>query len=89
MLELYEQRFGAFDAIQPGDLETIAQPLDYLGVNFYRPNVVMADDDGSVLGIRDVPLDGETDRDGLADRPVGADRAARPHCERLRRASRS
>ncbi len=60
LLELYEERFGAFDAVQPGDLETIAQPLDFLGVNFYRPNVVMADADGSVLGIRDVPLDGET-----------------------------
>ena len=60
MLELYEQRFGSFDAAQPGDLETIAQPLDFLGVNFYRPNVVTADDDGSVLGLRDVPLDGET-----------------------------
>jgi beta-glucosidase len=59
MLELYEQRFGSLDAIQPGDLETIAQPIDYLGVNFYRPNVVMAQDDGSVLGMSDVPLDGD------------------------------
>jgi beta-glucosidase len=60
MLELYEQRFGALDAIREGDLETIAQPLDFLGVNFYRPNVVLAQQDGSVLGIRDVPLDGDT-----------------------------
>ena len=60
MLEFYEQRFGPLDAIQPGDLETIAQPLDFLGVNFYRPNVVTAEENGSVLGLRDVPLDGET-----------------------------
>jgi beta-glucosidase len=60
MLELYEGRFGPFDAVQDGDLETIAQPLDFLGVNFYRPNMVLAQDDGSVLGIRDVPLDGDT-----------------------------
>lgn len=60
MLDFYEQLFGPLDAIQPGDLETIAQPLDFLGVNFYRPNVVIAGDDGSVLGIRDVPLDAET-----------------------------
>jgi beta-glucosidase len=60
MLEFYEQRFGPFDAIQEGDLKTIAQPLDFLGVNFYRPNVVTADDNGSVLGLRDVPLDAET-----------------------------
>ena len=59
MLELYEQRFGALDAIQPGDLETIAQPIDYLGVNFYRPNVVMAQDDGSLMGMSDVPLDAD------------------------------
>jgi beta-glucosidase len=60
MLELYERRFGPFDAVQEGDLEAIAQPLDFLGVNFYRPNMVLAQDDGSVLGIRDVPLDGDT-----------------------------
>jgi beta-glucosidase len=60
MVELYESRFGPLDAVQDGDLETIAQPLDFLGVNFYRPNVVLANDDGSVLGIRDVPLDGDT-----------------------------
>jgi len=60
VVELYEQRFGELEAVRDGDLETIAQPLDYLGVNFYRPNVVLAHDDGSVLGIRDVPLDGDT-----------------------------
>jgi beta-glucosidase len=60
MLELYEARFGRLDAIRPGDLATIAQPLDYLGVNFYRPNLVTSRDDGSVLGTRDVPLDADT-----------------------------
>jgi beta-glucosidase len=55
ILELYEERFGPLDAIRPGDLETIAQPLDYLGVNFYRPNLVEAADDGSVLGLAEVP----------------------------------
>ena len=57
LLELYERRFGPLDAIHPGDLETIAQPLDYLGVNFYRPNLVAARDDGSVLGLGEVPQD--------------------------------
>jgi beta-glucosidase len=60
MLALYEERTGPLDAIRDGDLETIAQPLDYLGVNFYRPNVVLAADDGSILGLRDVPLDADT-----------------------------
>ena len=59
MLALYAERFGVLDAIRPGDLETIAQPIDYLGVNFYRPNVVVADDGEPVLRLRDVPLDGD------------------------------
>jgi beta-glucosidase len=60
MLELYEKRFGPLEAIQADDLGTIAQPIDYLGVNFYRPNLVMARDDDSVLGLVDVPLDADT-----------------------------
>ncbi len=58
-LELYEQRFGPLDAIQDGDLELISQPIDFLGINFYRPNIVAANDDGSVLAIRDVDPDVE------------------------------
>ena len=59
MLELYEQRVGPFDALHDGDLETIAQPIDFLGVNFYRPNLVAADDAGGVLGLREVEREGE------------------------------
>ena len=57
MVDLYEAHVGELDAIQPGDLETIAQPLDYLGVNFYRPNLVRATDDGTVLALAEVPTD--------------------------------
>jgi beta-glucosidase len=53
MVELYERRVGPLDAAQEGDLDTIAQPLDFLGVNFYRPNLVAADDE-SVIGTREV-----------------------------------
>jgi beta-glucosidase len=53
MVELYERRVGPLDADQEGDLDTIAQPLDFLGVNFYRPNLVAADDE-SVIGTREV-----------------------------------
>jgi beta-glucosidase len=60
LLELYERRFGPLDAIRPGDLDTIAQPLDYLGVNFYRPNLVAARDDGSVLRLGEVPQEAAT-----------------------------
>jgi beta-glucosidase len=54
MLDWYEQRFGPLDAIREGDLETIAQPLDFLGVNFYTPHLVAADDGDPLLGARDV-----------------------------------
>ena len=58
MVELYEQQVGPLDAVRDGDLETIAQPLDFLGVNFYRPNLVAAGD-SPVLGAREVEQDAE------------------------------
>jgi beta-glucosidase len=60
LLELYESRFGSLDAIRDGDLELIAQPLDFLGVNFYRPNLVEAFDGDGVLGLREVDQNAET-----------------------------
>jgi len=58
IVDLYEQRVGPLDVVQDGDLEVIAQPIDFLGVNFYRPNLVTATDD-SVLLLREVPQDRE------------------------------
>jgi beta-glucosidase len=58
MVAFYEQRFGPIDAIRPGDLETIAQPIDFLGVNFYRPNWASAVADGG-LDVGDAPPDVE------------------------------
>jgi beta-glucosidase len=58
MVAFYEQRFGPIDAILPGDLETIAQPIDFLGVNFYRPNWASAVADGG-LDVGDAPPDVE------------------------------
>jgi beta-glucosidase len=46
MVELYEREVGPLDAIQAGDLATIATPLDFLGVNYYNPMRVRPDDDG-------------------------------------------
>jgi beta-glucosidase len=59
VVELYEQRLGPLDMVHDGDLELISQPIDFLGVNFYRPNVVTAFDDGTPLQLRDVDLDVE------------------------------
>ncbi|GIF77708.1 GH1 family beta-glucosidase [Asanoa siamensis] len=41
MRELFE-RFGAAGVIRDGDAETIAAPIDLLGVNYYQPSVVAA-----------------------------------------------
>ena len=60
MLVHYDRHAGPLDAIRDGDLDTIAAPIDYLGVNFYRPNLVAASDDGSLLGLREVPQDAAT-----------------------------
>ena len=43
MVDLYEERLGALEFVQPGDLEEIAAPIDFLGVNFYQPAVVLID----------------------------------------------
>jgi beta-glucosidase len=51
MLALYESSFGSLDAIKDGDLDTISQPIDFLGVNFYRPHLVKAGNEDPVLGI--------------------------------------
>jgi beta-glucosidase len=59
MVELYESQFGPFDAVRDGDLELIAQPLDFLGVNFYRPHVVADGTGDPVLRIAYQELDAE------------------------------
>ena len=41
MLEYFGQRFG-FDWVRPGDVERVAQPIDFLGVNYYARRVVRA-----------------------------------------------
>ena len=59
LVEVYEERVGAIDFVRDGDLELISRPIDFLGINFYRPNVVEAVDDGSVLGLAEVDQEAE------------------------------
>jgi beta-glucosidase len=40
------ERFGSVLPVQHGDLQTIAAPLDFLGVNYYTRTVVQADPEG-------------------------------------------
>ena len=54
--------------MHPHDAATIAQPLDFYGVNFYNPEVVRADG-GSPLGFDFVEPDGEVTGFGWAVEP--------------------
>ncbi|GAA1690541.1 GH1 family beta-glucosidase [Glycomyces endophyticus] len=46
---------GAFEAVRPGDMESIAAPLDFVGVNHYHRFVVEADPADEHLGNRSLP----------------------------------
>ncbi len=43
MIEHYARTLGPPDSAQDGDLATIAEPLDFLGVNYYFPERVAAE----------------------------------------------
>ncbi|MEU5288054.1 GH1 family beta-glucosidase [Streptomyces sp. CA-278952] len=69
MVELY----GVELPVRPGDLETIAAPLDWMGLNYYFRQIVTADPDGpaphakqvSVPGARLTHMDWEVHAEGL------------------------
>jgi beta-glucosidase len=50
MRDLYEQRVGPLDAVREGDLDVIAHPIDFLGVNYYFPSRVRTDAADEPLG---------------------------------------
>ncbi|HSS81890.1 MAG TPA: family 1 glycosylhydrolase, partial [Gaiellaceae bacterium] len=58
MVELYEERVGPLDFVWPGDLEEIAVPTDFLGVNFYQPAAVRSSSADGPLSVAQVPWDG-------------------------------
>jgi beta-glucosidase len=51
LLERYAWRVGPIDAIRDGDLDIIARPIAFLGVNYYFPTRVRADGDQEPLGV--------------------------------------
>ncbi len=67
------EEYGVELPLQPGDLETIAAPLDWLGLNYYFRQIVTADPDGtapharqvSVPGARLTHMDWEVHAEGL------------------------
>jgi len=40
MIELFAAQGHSMDAVQPGDMEQISRPVDFLGVNYYKTEVV-------------------------------------------------
>jgi beta-glucosidase len=50
--------YGIEPAVRPGDLEVVAAPLDFLGVNYYFRMRVAADETVATLGYRAVPVEG-------------------------------
>ena len=57
--------------VHAGDLETISQPLDYLGVNFYITALARADPAVPMIGARLIPPDGPLTGAGIAAVPEG------------------
>ena len=56
MVELY----GIELPVVQGDMETIATPLDFLGLNYYFRQMIAADTTVATLGFRQVPVEGAT-----------------------------
>ena len=52
------QLYGIDPPVTAGDLELIAAPQDFLGVNYYFRMIVAADDSVATLGFRQVPVSG-------------------------------
>jgi beta-glucosidase len=72
MAELFERCYGPLDVVHDGDLDLIATPLDFLGVNYYMPKRVRDEPRRAPLGLVEAgprpPLTAmgwEVDADGL------------------------
>jgi beta-glucosidase len=59
MLEEYGRRYGPLEGVQPGDLDAISAPCDFLGVNFYKRVSVRANPDSAFFGLDVVDPAGE------------------------------
>jgi beta-glucosidase len=55
MVDLYEERLGELGFVRDGDLAEIAAPIDFLGVNFYRPTVVRLQEESGPVGVEALP----------------------------------
>jgi beta-glucosidase len=47
-----------FSAVRSGDADAIAEPVDFLGVNYYAPELVRAPSEGNPLGFEEARIEG-------------------------------
>jgi beta-glucosidase len=71
MLSLYGRCCGPLDAIAEGDLAVVAEPIDFLGVNYYNPMRVRAAPGDLPLELVHVEPHGETTAMGWEVDPDG------------------
>ena len=64
-------KLGAGGVVQPGDLELMSQPLDFLGLNYYVKELVKADRSVPVTGLRRLPVPGRLNYRGDTLHPEG------------------
>lgn len=57
-IERFERAGGRIDFVEPGDLETIAQPTDFLGVNYYSCRRISAADQEFGWKVEEPPPEG-------------------------------
>lgn len=73
LLAWYQDRAGV-SALAAEDLAVAAQPLDFLGVNFYQHHRIAAGDGDSLYGARRVPFQGPVTHLGWPIEPAGLSR---------------
>jgi beta-glucosidase len=59
MKALFESRFGTLKCIKEDDLQTIAAPIDFLGVNYYFHNIVEHNENDNLFGVHIVEEKGK------------------------------
>lgn len=57
MVEWYGAHLNGLDFVQPGDMELIQQPGDFLGINYYARSIIRATSDASLLQVEQVSIE--------------------------------
>jgi beta-glucosidase len=57
MVEWYGGHLNGLDFVQPGDMELIQQPGDFLGINYYARSIIQATTDASLLQVEQISIE--------------------------------